>query len=85
MAVTIDSRNIRAHEKLGKIFLSLNRLLEAQSEIEQTISLDPGRSAPHYLLGQIYRKQGQLNKARSELERFQLLKTKEPPAKSGMQ
>jgi len=84
-AVAIDSRNIRAHEKLGKVFLSLNRLSEAQSEIEQTISLDPGRAAPHYLLGQIYRKQGHLDKARSELERFQLLKAKERPAKSGMQ
>jgi len=84
-AVAIDSRNIRAHEKLGKVFLSLNRLSEAQSEMEQTISLDPGRAAPHYLLGQIYRKQGRLDKARSELERFQLLKAKEPPARSGMQ
>jgi len=84
-AVAIDSRNIRAHEKLGKVFLSLNRLSEAQGEIERTISLDPERAAPHYLLGQIYRKQGRLDKARSELERFQLLKAKEPPAKSGMQ
>ena len=84
-AVAIDSRNIRAHEKLGKVLLSLNRLSEAQSEMEQTISLDPARAAPHYLLGQIYRKQGQLDKARSELERFQVLKAKEPPAKSGMQ
>jgi len=84
-AVAIDSRNIRAHEKLGKAFLSLNRLPEAQIEMEQTIALDPARSAPHYLLGQIYRKQGRLEKARSELERFQLLKAKEPPAKSGMQ
>ena len=84
-AVAIDSRNIRAHEKLGKIFLSLNRLVEAQSELEQTVSLDPGQAAPHYLLGQIYRKQGQLEKARAEMARFQLLKSKEPPAKSGMQ
>jgi tetratricopeptide (TPR) repeat protein len=84
-AVALDLRNIRAHEKLGKVFISLNRLPEAQNEIEQTIALDPDRAAPHYLLGQIYRKLGQMDKARSELDRFQVLKSKEPPAKSGMQ
>jgi tetratricopeptide (TPR) repeat protein len=83
-AVATDSRNIRAHEKLGKVFMSLNRLPEAQNEMEQTVSLDPNRATPHYLLGQIYRKQGQLDKARSEMDQFQRLKAKEPPAKSGM-
>jgi len=84
-AIALDSRNIRAHEKLGKILLNLNRLPEAESELEQTIILDPQVAAPHYLLGQIYRKQGQLEKARAEMDRFQMLKAKEPPAKSGMQ
>jgi hypothetical protein len=37
------------------------------------------------LLGQIYRKQGQMEKAKFEMQRFQELKAKEPPAKSGMQ
>ena len=83
-AIAIDSRNIRAHEKLGKVFLNLNRLAEAQKELEQTVSLDPNRSAPHYLLGQIYRKLGQLDKARSEMNRFQILKAKEPQQTSGM-
>jgi tetratricopeptide (TPR) repeat protein len=83
-AIALDSRNIRAHEKLGKVFLNLNRLPEAQSEFEQTISLDPEQAAPHYLLGQIYRKRGQLDKARAEMDRFQMLKAKEPPQKSGM-
>jgi len=63
--------------------MSLNRLPEAQNELEQTVSLDPNRATPHYLLGQIYRKQGQLDRARSEMDQFQRLKAKEPPAKIG--
>jgi Flp pilus assembly protein TadD len=62
----------------------LNRLAEAQKELELTVSLDPDRSAPHYLLGQIYRKLGKLDKARSEMNRFQVLKAKEPQHGSGM-
>jgi len=84
-AIAIDPRNIRAHEKLGKVYLNLDRLAEAQSEFEKTISLDPEQPAPHYLMAQTYRKQGQLDKARLEMNRFQLLKAKESPAKSGMQ
>ena len=83
-AVTIAPRNIRAHEVLGKTFLNLNKLPDAQRELEMAISIDPDQAALHYLLGQIYRKQGQMEKAKSELERFQSLKAKEPPAKSGM-
>lgn len=84
-AVAIAPRNIRAHETLGKTFLNLNRLQEAQHELETAISGDPNRAALHYLLGQIYRKRGQLDKAKSEMDRFQTLKAKEPPPKSGMQ
>ncbi len=84
-AVTIAPRNIRAHETLGKTFLNLNRLPEAQHELEAAISVDPNRAPLHYLLGQIYRKQGQLEKAKTEMDRFQVLKAKEPPPKSGMQ
>jgi tetratricopeptide (TPR) repeat protein len=84
-AVTIAPRNIRAHEVLGKAYLNLNRLPEARRELEAAVSIDPGFAVLHYLLGQIYRKEGQLDKAKSELERFQSLKTKETPAKPGMQ
>jgi len=84
-AVTIAPRNIRAHEVLGKAYLNLNRLPEARHELEVAVSIDPDLSVLHYLLGQIYRKQGHLEKAKSELERFQALKSKEAPPKSGMQ
>ena len=84
-AAAISPRNIRVHEILGKSYLDLNRLSEAQHELEAAVSIDPDRSTLHYLLGQVYRKQGRLDKAKSELERFQSLKAKEPPAKSGMQ
>jgi tetratricopeptide (TPR) repeat protein len=84
-AVAIAPRNIRAHEILGKTLLNLNRLADAQRELEAAISIDPDQAALHYLLGQIYRKQGQLEKAKIEMQRFQELKAKEPPPKSGMQ
>lgn len=84
-AVAIDPKNIRAHEKLGKTYLSLNRLGDAQHELETAISLDPNQASLHYLLGQIYRRLGQIEKAKSELARFETLKAKEPPRKSGMQ
>jgi len=83
-AVTIAPRNVRAHEVLGKTYLNLNRLPEAQQELEAAVSIDPGLPALHYLLAQICRKAGQLDKAKSELERFQSLKAKEGPPKSGM-
>lgn len=85
VAVTIAPRNIRAREVLGKSYLNLNRLPEAQRELEAAVSIDPDLPTLHYLLGQIYRKQGQLDKARSEMERFQSLKAKQAPPKSGMQ
>jgi tetratricopeptide (TPR) repeat protein len=84
-AVAIAPRNIRAHEMLGKTYLNLNRLSEAQRELEAAVSIDANLSALQYLLGQIYRKEGHLDKAKAELERFQALKAKETPPKSGMQ
>src|SRR5882672_2623347 len=84
-AVRIAPRNIRAHELLGKAYLNLNRLPEAQHELEAAVATDPGLPALHYLLGQIYRKEGQLDKAKLEMERFQVLKAREAPPKSGMQ
>src|SRR6267378_490988 len=56
-AVTTAPRNIRAHEVLGKAYLNLNRLPEAQRELEAAVSIDPDLPALHYLLGQIYRKE----------------------------
>lgn len=84
-AVAIDPANIRAHEKLAKSYMGINRLPEAQHELATAISLDPNQSSFHYLLGQVYRKLGQLDKAKEELATFQALKAKEPPRKSGMQ
>ena len=37
----------------------MNRLADAQAELEQAIALSPDTSALHYKLGQILRKEGQ--------------------------
>jgi tetratricopeptide (TPR) repeat protein len=84
-AVMIAPRNIRAREVLGKSYMNLNQLPEAQHELETAVSIDSNLPVLHYLLSQIYRKEGQLDKAKSELELFQALKTKKAPLKSGMQ
>jgi len=84
-AVAIDPKNIRAHEKLGKTYLSLDRLTDSEHELKTAISLDPGQARFHYLLSQVYRKLGRLESAKSELAQFEALKAKEPPRKPGMQ
>ena len=85
LAVTIAPLNVRAHEVLGKAYLNLNRLPEAQHELETAVSIDSALPVLHYLLGQVYRKEGHLEKAKSELDRFQALKAKGAPQKSGME
>lgn len=54
------------HEELGKVYLAMNRLPAAQSEIEQAIALAPDTSSLHYKLGQILRSEGQAERARQE-------------------
>ncbi|MGB7844465.1 MAG: tetratricopeptide repeat protein [Candidatus Acidiferrum sp.] len=72
-AIQIDPGESRAHEKLGKGYLALNLLSQAQAEFEAAIALAPGNASLHYLLGQVYRKEGFSDKAKFELERFSAL------------
>jgi Flp pilus assembly protein TadD len=44
----------------------MDRLSDAESELEKAVSLSPETSALHYKLGQILRKQGREDRARQE-------------------
>jgi Flp pilus assembly protein TadD len=72
-AVAISPRSARAHEQLGKAYLRLEQLLEAQAELEQAVQLAPENAPLHFVLGQVYRKRGQTEKARAEFDRASAL------------
>ena len=65
-AVALAPKNPSVHEELGKVYLAINRLSEAQSELEQAIALAPDTSSLHYKLAQILRKEGQDKRAKEE-------------------
>jgi tetratricopeptide (TPR) repeat protein len=65
-AISLAPKNPSMHEELGKVYLAMNKLPEAQSELEQAIALAPGTSSLHYKLAQILRKEGQVERAKDE-------------------
>src|SRR4051812_3403321 len=86
-ALSLAPKNPSVHEELGKVYLAMNRLADAQTELEQAIALAPDTSALHYKLGQILRKQGQAERAQQEFAICERLngalsssKTPNPPA-----
>lgn len=67
--VAIAPREYRAHQQLGQAYRRLQRLPEAQQELQAAVRLEPDNAALHYLLGQIYRQRGLLAEARVEFAR----------------
>ncbi len=65
-AVALSPGNPTVHAELGKTYLAMNKLPDAQAEFEKAIALAPDASALHYKLGQILRKQGLLARAQQE-------------------
>jgi tetratricopeptide (TPR) repeat protein len=59
----------RVHELLGKTYLQLNQLTQAQTELESAVALAPQSVRSHFLLGQVYRKEGLTAKAKAEFDR----------------
>lgn len=58
-----------AHEELGKAYSNLNRLPEAQAELEKAVQLSPDRGSLRCVLGQVYQRERMSEKARSEFAR----------------
>jgi tetratricopeptide (TPR) repeat protein len=63
----------RAHRGLGKAYLQLNRLPEAQVELRKAVELAPENGPLHFLLAQALRKGGLEEQARVETDRYNAL------------
>ncbi len=72
-ALEISPQEMRAHRALGKAYLHLNELQNAQTEFEKCVELAPQSAPGHFMLAQVYRKRGLLDKARAETERYTAL------------
>lgn len=59
----------KAHEELGKAYSLLERLPEAQAELEKAVELSPQAPNLHCLLASVYRKRGLADKAKAEYDR----------------
>lgn len=67
-AAALSPDNPTVHEQLGKVYVALNDLPEAQAELQRAIAVAPNVSALHFKLGQILRKEGLTDRAREEFE-----------------
>ena len=65
-ALLVAPKNPSVYEELGKVYLAMNRLADAQAELEQAVALAPDTSTLHYKLGQIFRKEGKADRAQQE-------------------
>jgi tetratricopeptide (TPR) repeat protein len=72
-AADIAPGDWRAHGGLGKAYLQLNRLPEAQIELHKAVELSPENRSLHFLLAQALRKSGLEDEARVETERYNAL------------
>ncbi len=72
-AIAIAPQDPLAHRALGKAYLALNRLEEAQAEFEKAVDLAPRNAPLHFLLAEVYRKRGFADRARLESERYAAL------------
>jgi tetratricopeptide (TPR) repeat protein len=72
-ALTIAPQDVRAHRELGKAFLHLDQLEQAESELEKAVQLSPESAPSHFVLAQVYRKRGLADKARAEMDRYTAL------------
>ena len=69
----LKANDPRAHRELGKAYLSLNRLEDAQVQLETAVKLAPQEAPVHYLLAQVYRRRGFAEKARDETGQYTAL------------
>jgi tetratricopeptide (TPR) repeat protein len=72
-AAKIGPGDWRAHRGLGKAYLQLNRLPEAQVELRKAVELAPENGPLHFLLAQALRKSGLEEQARVETDRYNAL------------
>ncbi len=68
-AAGLAPRNAKAHEQLGRAYLTLKRWKDSQGELEEAVKLAPNSSSLHYELAINYRDQGLKDQAKKEFDR----------------
>jgi tetratricopeptide (TPR) repeat protein len=81
-AVEIAPRESRGHELLGKAYTRLDKLPEAQTELEKAVELSPQSANLHCMLAPVYRKQGLAEKAKAEFDRCAALHGRQATAET---
>ena len=68
-ATEMAPRNARCHEELGRAYVKLKQLKNAQAELEQAVQLAPNSSSVRFELAMTYREQGLKEQAKQEFDR----------------
>lgn len=68
-SIAIRPNVSKAHEELGKAYSLLDRLPEAQGELEKAVVLEPATASLRCMLGKVYRQQGMVSRAKAEFDR----------------
>jgi Tfp pilus assembly protein PilF len=55
--------------RLGTAYLRLGRLQEAQTQLEESVRLDPEDASAHYQLGRYYKQVHQMEAAKVEFDK----------------
>jgi len=58
-----------AHEELGRAYSELERLSEAQQELEKAVKLSPDKASLRCLLGKVYQREKMAAEAKTEFDR----------------
>jgi tetratricopeptide (TPR) repeat protein len=68
-SIAIRPNVSKAHEELGKAYSLLDRLPEAQGELEKAVVLEPATASLRCMLGKVYRQEGMVSRAKAEFDR----------------
>ena len=68
-AAELAPRNAKCHEQLGRAYIKLKQLNNAQAELQKAVQLAPNSSSLHFELAMAYRQQGLKEQAKQEFDR----------------
>jgi len=68
-ATEMAPRNAKCHEALGRAYVKLKQLKNAQAELEEAVQLAPNSSSVRFELAMTYREQGLKEQAKREFDR----------------
>jgi tetratricopeptide (TPR) repeat protein len=77
-AERISPADFRMHRQLGKAYMRLGQLENAQAELAKAIELAPNNAPLHFMLAQVYHRRGMRDQAKAETERYSALGKDDP-------